>query len=394
MLQTNAPMLIWGVVVLGVLTVCAFLIQASLKHAKDGVKASVDKFFAQLGMDALPLFVSIVLSILWSFIFLLLLAGLSGLIWDVLFEVPPTRDNAQGVWDWRFRLVQLTALTTVLGAVVILPVTLQRLRLTREQTDTSKETLLNQMISDAAQGLNARRERSRRVSSKKWENTWEDDVVHRSASIVRLKDLVSERPQTAERIGRLLSLCCREFSKQSKSYLPPTFSTSSYLKELRNWVNELEAFRSNLELAVQTLGELKEIPNVVSKDVKIDLSGANLQGFDLSVGNFENADFSDAIMHGANLQGSTLDGADFDGAKMQGADFAFTSLDKATFRETDLDGAIFIVTQLHGTLFENASLRGADFIDIQTDEFSRFDGVDPEGVDADVYARLSTVQSS
>ena len=275
-----------------------------------------------------------------------------------------------------------------------MPVTLQRLRLSKEQTETSTETLLNQMISDAAQGLNARRERSRRVSSKKWENTWEDDVVHRSASIVRLKDLVSERPQTAERIGRLLSLYCREVSKQSKSYLPPTFSTPSYLKELRNWVNELDAFRSDLELAVQTLGELKEIPNVVSKKVKIDLSGANLQGFDLSVGNFESADFSDAFMQGANLQGSTLDGANFDGAKMQGADFAFASLDKATFRETDLDGAIFIVTQLHGTLFENASLRGADFIDIQIDEFSRFDGVDPKGVDAEVYARLSTVQSS
>ena len=122
MLQTNAPMLIWGVVVLGVLIVCALLFQASIKHTKDEIKASVDKFFAQLGMDALPLFVSIVLSILWSLIFLLLLAGLFGLIWDVLLEVPPTRDNAQGVWDWRFRLVQLTALTTVLGAVVIGPV--------------------------------------------------------------------------------------------------------------------------------------------------------------------------------------------------------------------------------------------------------------------------------
>jgi len=33
MLQTNAPMLFWGEIVLGGLTVCALLIQATLTHA-------------------------------------------------------------------------------------------------------------------------------------------------------------------------------------------------------------------------------------------------------------------------------------------------------------------------------------------------------------------------
>lgn len=143
MLQTNAPMLFWGGIVLGGLTVCALLIQATLMHAKEEVRAPIEKLFAQLGMDALPLFASLVLAILWSLIFLLLLAGLFGLIWDVLLQAPPMRDNAEGVWDWRFRLVQLTALTTVLGAVVILPVTLQRLRLSKEQAETATAALFN-----------------------------------------------------------------------------------------------------------------------------------------------------------------------------------------------------------------------------------------------------------
>ena len=75
------------------------------------------------------------------------------------------------------------------------------------------------------------------------------------------------------------------------------------------------------------------------RDMRADLSGANLQGADLS---------------GANLQGADLSGADLSGANLQGADLSGANLRRANLFEANLQGA-----DLSGADLRGADLRGA-----------------------------------
>lgn len=364
MLQTNAPMLFWGGLILGGLAVAALLIQGFLKSAKDEVREPVDKLFKQLGMDALPFFLSIVLAILWTLLFLILLAGLFGLIVDVLLEVPPSRDNKEGVWDWRFRLVQLTVLTTVLGAVVILPVTLQRLRLTREQTETAKASLFNEKITEAAADLHAQRQVTKEVEGK-FETVWEDDVVRRNAAIDRLEGLVREEPQEAVRVSRLLSVYVRELSK---SHPPQKAPDTDNILQIRDWTRSLAVKRSDMQNAVQVLGRLSDIENVDVEELEIDLSGANLQRMELNGLNFENAQMTSCFLDGARLRDSS-----FNQARMWSSSLVSTRFMTMSFDGTQLAGALCNNAIFHSTSMKRANLDQCKF------NRSRFYGADLSG---------------
>ena len=67
----------------------------------------------------------------------------------------PNPDQQKQVWNWRFTLAQLAALTTVLGAVIALPVTINRLILSRRQTKTAEEGLITDRINKAVEMLGA-----------------------------------------------------------------------------------------------------------------------------------------------------------------------------------------------------------------------------------------------
>jgi hypothetical protein len=88
---------------------------------------------------------------------------------------------------------------------------------------------------------------------------------------------------------------------------------------------------------------------------KVDLSGADLRGVDLSKANLAEADLSGAKLLGANLRTTDLTGADLRGANLHAA-----NLSMADLRNSDLRGANLSDGNLRRTNLEEACLAGVD----------------------------------
>lgn len=69
------------------------------------------------------------LACLWCLIFAMLVGGFLMLLWQIIWDTLPL--TTPSTWDYRFSLAKLTELTATLGAAVVFPLTLFRLRLTR-----------------------------------------------------------------------------------------------------------------------------------------------------------------------------------------------------------------------------------------------------------------------
>ena len=110
----------------------------------------------RMGLTALPsiLFVSLVAT--WAVVALTLFLGFYAVLWQTIFQEP--LEGQEAVWNWRFSIAQLVALTTVMGAVVALPITINRLVLTRRQTETTEQGHITDRINTAVQGLGAEKE--------------------------------------------------------------------------------------------------------------------------------------------------------------------------------------------------------------------------------------------
>ncbi len=180
---------------------------------------------------------------LWLLLFVLLVLGIIVAIPNAALHEPPAKDN---LWNWRFLLVTITALTATLGGVLAFPITLYRLRLRRQQAEIADEALFNDKVKAAADDLHARRQVTKIDEDGKPYDCWEDDVVRRNAAIDRLEGLARERPEIAPRIARLLSTYVRELSKEYPPQQPPENASP---KELRKWEKGLKPCRSDMENA-------------------------------------------------------------------------------------------------------------------------------------------------
>ncbi|SPF80880.1 pentapeptide repeat-containing protein [Pseudoprimorskyibacter insulae] len=111
---------------------------------------------ATMGMDKLGSGVFLPVAMLWLVVFLLLSLGLFYLIADTITRPLPVGSNVEdGDRAFRFHITQLAALTTVLGAVIALPVTLLRLGHSSRQTDATEQRLITEQINKAVEGLGA-----------------------------------------------------------------------------------------------------------------------------------------------------------------------------------------------------------------------------------------------
>ncbi|MFW5678276.1 MAG: pentapeptide repeat-containing protein, partial [Rhodosalinus sp.] len=301
-----------------------------------------------LGLPAANPLVMAAVGLLWLALALLLAGGLFTLIWVTLTQGVIAPDAGGDLWEFRFRLAQMLALTTVLGAVVALPITLTRLRLSREQAETAKEALFNQKITEAAADLYAQRQVTLRPITGGPVNGWEDDIVRRNAAIDRLEGLVRERPEEAERVARLLSTYVRELSRE---HPPKPVPETEDVREIKAWAHSLRPARSDMENAAQVLGRLAQIN--VSEDLRraIDLRDANLQGFDLT----------SALFNGAHLDGAQLQGANLSRAQLQGARLVCAQLQGTVLNRARLQSARFDNAQLQGARLERTQLQGANF---------------------------------
>jgi len=290
----------------------------------------------------------------WAMIFASLVFGLFAVIWSLIMAPIPTPEQT---WDWRFSLAKLAALTATLGAVVALPFTLIRLTFTRTQTETAVEALFNEKINAAVDDLHAQRQVSELITdggTQKHETVWQDDVTRRNGAIDRLEGLAGEEPKALSRVARMLSVYVRELSREHPAKTAPT-SGDPYI--LSNWVHALNPARSDMQNAAQVLGRLRKTTRLPLDSGEIDLTEANMQGFDLRY-----LDFGSTNMQGAKLQGATLGWAQLRGANLNGAKLQGAYLNGAQLQRVGLEWA-----QLHGADLSGAQLQGADLNGAQFD---------------------------
>ncbi|WP_294615321.1 hypothetical protein, partial [uncultured Roseovarius sp.] len=117
------------------LTLVFYLVQGATRQKEKGwvsPETHIKAVAASLGMKGVPTLIFVVIGLTWLIVATTLLFGLYKLTWDVIWHAVPQGDDE--VWPWRFSLAQIAALTTVLGAVIALPLTINRLLLSRRQT--------------------------------------------------------------------------------------------------------------------------------------------------------------------------------------------------------------------------------------------------------------------
>lgn len=104
-----------------------------------------------MGLNGISLVIIWAVAMVWTAIVCLLLFGLVrgtlGLIW---LDIPIAKTE---VWDWRFSIAQIVALTTVLGAVLAFPFTLVRLEYNSRQTKTAEQVHITDRIGQAVEQL-------------------------------------------------------------------------------------------------------------------------------------------------------------------------------------------------------------------------------------------------
>jgi len=363
---------------LGIVLVLAFLVVpigiSFMPYKGDPSKPPLfDQLQKRLGLSGFNSGLLFVAITLWSLIFGSLLLGLLGVIWS--FIMSPVPQEGQ-IWTWRFSLAKMAALTATLGAAVALPFTLIRLTFTRTQTETAVEALFNDKINAAVDDLHAQRQVSVPVTdgkTKTHETVWQDDVTRRNGAIDRLEGLAGEEPKAASRIARMLSVYVRELSREHQ---PEDAPSSDHRSGLRDWADALPPDRSDMQNAAQVLGRLKKTTGLPMDSAEIDLTDANMQGFDLT-----GLDFDGAKMHGANLRGTDLSwtklkranlrdaqlqGAELFWAQLQGAELFCAQLQGAKLREVQLQGAKLFwaqfdeTTSFSATILRGAALKGVD----------------------------------
>lgn len=318
----------------------------------------------ELGLASWPNGLFSVIAGTWLLILVSLTLALLTMIWfipTVAFEARTGTDETRTVF--RFTVIAMAALSATIGAVIAVPLTLYRAELTRRQTDNAERSHFNDKINAATEGLHAMRQVSKKgnkANGFKWETLWEADITRRNAAIDALHGLAEERPAETARIARMLSVYVRLLSTEYPAEVPPPETDTSVMNK---WATELSVKRPDMELAVQTLGRLRQIKGAIVTVDDIDLTGANLQAMNLKKLNFESANLSFASM-----QACVANESRFNGATMHRTNLFSASLVACEFRHTNLARAVFYRVQAPRTVFAEANLKGADLRSINLNE--------------------------
>ncbi|AHD09261.1 pentapeptide repeat-containing protein [Phaeobacter gallaeciensis] len=346
------PKYFWAIVTLTGFALAVICVYAVMPRTEGKHTDPLDRLKIYLGAAQIPDGLFLMLALMWICLFLALFGGLLLMLWELIWFAVPQNPAAEA--SARFALLRLAAMTATLGAVVALPFTLIRIRLTREANKTADESLFNDKINAATEDLHAMRQR---WDAERKQNIWEDDITRRNAAIDRLEGLVNERPDTAPRVSRLLSVYVRELSREVPPEIPPKDATPV---ELQNWAFELTVKRSDMENAVRVLGRLKQIEGVCPNEITIDLRQANLQKFDLGGLQFSGARLAETHMQGAGFNGAQLQETNLYYAQMQWADFHKAHMEKADLSAACMQGGHFVEAQMQEADLNFAKLHWAD----------------------------------
>ena len=181
-------------------------------------KGNAEDYIAALGLKNLPVIITFIISLIWLAFLIVFLGGAGWALVDIFGKF------GQQDIDLRWPLLTLAGMMAALGAIISLPFTLLRTQYNRRQTYSQEESLFNNKMISAAQGLAARREVTRVVGRGKEQRVlteWQDDLITRASSIDRLEGLARERPDAAARVVQMLSIYVRELSREYPAQEPP-----------------------------------------------------------------------------------------------------------------------------------------------------------------------------
>jgi len=289
-----------------------------------------------MGAERLPLFWFTLITLIWATIFSLLFIGLLQVIYETVWG-SFNLTKREELWDFRFLLTQLAGLTAVLGAVVALPFTVIRLRLSTEQNAHAKDSLFNDKLNAAIADLHAQRQVTI-IEGGERIDIWQDDIIRRNGAIDRLEALADERKDMVQRIAAMLSVYLTELTREYPAQHPPKGATPD---DLRQWASALtpqrsDMQRSDMEKAAQVMGRILNIKGITPETLTLSFVGVNLQGCDLSGLDFRNGKFLGAQMQGAILRRAQMQGAILIDAQMEGAYLSWAQMDRSTdFSDAD-----------------------------------------------------------
>ena len=303
---------------------------------------------------------------LWGSLFVLILGGLVSslieLVWQTAnpeaagFSAQTANPEAAGFSAqsaFRFQLTRIAGLTAVLGALVALPFTALRLKETRKTNRHNADVLFNDKLHEANNDLHARYQVTERDEKGATRDIWADDIIKRNGAIDRLEALAKERPETTDRIARILSVYLKEMSKE---HPPLPYDKDWSWEEIETWRKEINAKkRSDMENAAQVMGRLRDI----KEDLKIDLAEVNLQAMRLLNLNFEQADFNHAHLDEAELTEARLNGAELKRTRLNGAELSNTKLNETKLYWAELNRALLFEAELNRIKLSWVELNGA-----------------------------------
>jgi uncharacterized protein YjbI with pentapeptide repeats len=380
--------------VLGLILLAVFLIVpigiSKFPHKGDPEKvpplAAMQK---QMGLDKLNGGAFFIAIVMWGLIFGSLLIGLFAIIWQLALSSQPDPAISKEIWDWRFSLAKLAALTATLGAVVAFPFTLVRLSLARQQTTFSEETLqlekeslFDERLDKALSNMSASyiyKALGRNLSNKSTPIDhyfqWKDDAIPlpnsdvsnisnwtsfeesrpnielRVAGFTQMEGIAKEYVSAGTRILSLLAGYIRQkapakHASQSPRRYYEEISQGAYneyqvhenygvysdigdTENMREWLSTLAA-RYDIEQCMQTVGRL----GAFRKE-----KWAQHAFFDTLEGNKLSLNFSSTNLQAITLQGATIHSADFSQSSLEGSVLENCSFDFSRFDFAKLDGS-------------------------------------------------------
>lgn len=114
--------------------------------------------------------------------------------------------------------------------------------------------------------------------------------------------------------------------------------------------------------------------------VGVEVSGAFLQGIDLSHARLRRANFSSADLRNSNLQAAELTDADLGSANFRGSNLRETDLQDARLDDADLVGADLSSADLSDASLDRADLRNTDLTSIHWQQIRSIRGANLFGI--------------
>jgi len=286
-------------------------------------------------------------SLLLLFVLLLVVSVLVVLadFFQASLRVGPYKNDADGS--------AIRNIGLVLAALIGAPFIIWRTIVASKQVAVAEESLFNEKISAAQQGLTARHEISHVQNDGEGQqivvNEWVDDLVTRAAALDTLEGLVAERPEAAPRIVKIVAAYVRgTFPAKNLIFTEPPFDRKTP--------------RLDLQRAVDVIGRVhRTAVKVDTGKWRLDLRKCDFDGVNFQEGYFWASDFS-----GSRFEASFLDGGVFEGCR-----FIDTLLNFASFKKTNLVGVRFDVAIINRpeapphqfvSSINLGNIRGASFI--------------------------------